>query len=104
MTKTEKLAILREWAVQMEAADLLIDPIADALKLTPESPIHTAICGLQTAYTNAVGKLVGDKADWLDWYASENDFGRKHLDAGPTGSTRPISTLDDLIWVMEVTA
>lgn len=104
MTKTEKLAILREWAVQMETADLLIDPIADALKLTPESPIHAAIWGLQTAYTKAVGKLVGDKADWLDWYASENDFGRKHMDAGPAGSTRPISTLDDLVWVMEVEA
>lgn len=104
MTKTEKLAILREWAVQMETADLLIDPIADALKLTPESPIHAAICGLQAAYTKAVGKLVGDKADWLDWYATENDFGRKALDAGPNGATRPISTLADLIWVMEVSA
>ncbi len=104
MTKTEKLAILREWAVRLETANLLIDPIADALKLTPESPIHTAIWGLQTVYTKAVGKLVGDKADWLDWYASENDFGRKHMEAGPTGSTRPISALDDLVWVMEVTA
>lgn len=104
MTNSEKLAILREWEVQIETADNLIDPITEVLGLSVESPIHTAVWGLQNAYTKAVGKLVGDQAAWLDWYANENDFGRKHMEAGPKGATRHISTLADLVWVIEVTA
>jgi hypothetical protein len=104
MNHTEKLNLLAEWQAHTETANRLIDPITEVLGLSVESPIHTAVWGLQTAYTKAVSKLVGDGGEWLDWYASENDFGRKHMEAGPKDATRHISTLADLVWVMEVTA
>ena len=104
MNQKDKIALLTEWQARMEAADNLIDPITEVLGLAVESPIHQAVWGLQNAYTEAVGKLVGDQAAWLDWYANENDFGRKHMEAGPKDATRHISTLADLVWVMEVTA
>lgn len=104
MTNAEKLNLLIEWRARMEAADNLIDPITEVLGLSVESPIHQAVWSLQDAYTKAVGKLVGDGGDWLDWYAHENDFGRKHMEAGPKDATRHISTLADLVWVMEVSA
>ena len=104
MTRTEKLHLLAEWQARIQTADSLIEPIADALGLSPESPIHTAVWSLQSAYTAAVAKIVGDHAEWMDWYAAENDFGRKGMDAGPKDAIRPIKTLEDLIWVMEVEA
>lgn len=102
MTHTEKLQLLAEWQARIQTADRLIEPVTEVLGLSPESPIHVAVWSLEGAYTRAVAQLVGDQANWLDWYASENDFGRKAMDAGPTGATRPIATLDDLIWVIEV--
>jgi hypothetical protein len=104
MTKTEKLALLREWSVKMETADILIDPVTNCLGLSVESPIHQAVWTLQDAYTKAVAKLVGDPAEWLSWYAHENDFGRKAYEAGVKGDMRPIKDLDDLLWVMGVEA
>lgn len=104
MTNIEKLALLREWSVKMETADLLIDPVTACLGLSAESPIHQAVWTLQDAYTNAVGKLVGDEGRWLNWFAYENDFGRKAMEAGVKGDMRPIKDLDDLLWVMGVEA
>ena len=104
MTQDEKIALLAEWQASIEASNRRIKPIAEALGLAVESPIHQAVWGLQNAYTKAVGRLVGDGGDWLGWYASENDFGRKHMEAGPNAATRHISTLADLVWVMGVEA
>lgn len=104
MNQAEKLALLAEWQARIETANHLIEPVTEVLGLSVESPIHTAVWSLQTVYTQAVAKLVGDPGEWLDWYATENDFGRKAGDGGPSGATRPIATLADLIWVMEVDA
>lgn len=97
----DKLALLAEWQARMEAADQLIEPVTKALGLSIDSPINQAVRGLQSAYTEAVGKLVGDQDRRLNWYANKNSFGRMHMEAGPKGATRHISTLSDLIWLME---
>lgn len=102
MTNDEKAAMLIQWQTRMECADMPIEPVTECLGLSVESPIHQAVWALQDAYTKAVGKLVGDPAEWLGWYANENDFGRKAFEAGVTGDMRPIKDLDDLLWVMEV--
>jgi hypothetical protein len=104
MTKLEKLERLTEWADEIQKADAIIDPISEVLGLSVESPIHQAVWDLQTAYTKAVSKLVGDKWEWLDWYANENKFGEKGLGAGMSGNNRPIKSLEDLLWVIEETA
>lgn len=100
MTHAEKLASLQEWQKHMEASDGLIRPISDALGLSVESPVHLAVWGLQAAYTQAISKMLGDKAEWCDWYANENDFGRKAYDAGEKDDMRPIKSLDALLWVI----
>lgn len=97
MTRIEKLNLLAEWQAHTEASNRLIEPITEALGLSVESPIHLAVWNLQEAYTKAVGKLVGDGGEWLGWYANENDFGRKHMEAGPKDATHHISTPADLV-------
>lgn len=56
---------------------------------------------LQGALTESVQSQM-DWADWLSWYAYINGMGSKGLEAGPKGATRPIRTLDDLLWLVEL--
>lgn len=37
----------------------------------------------------------------LSWYCWDNNMGAKELEAGPTGNTRPIRTLEDLLWLID---
>ena len=103
MTKLAKLAHLTEWADEIKKADAIIDPISEVLGLSVECPIHHAVWALQAAYTKAVRELVGDKWEWLDWYANENKFGEKGYGAGISSDDRPIKSLEDLLWVIEET-
>jgi hypothetical protein len=101
MTPAEKLAALQAWQVAIERADKLINPVIEALQLTPESPPCEAVWGLQGALTAAVAAQVGDSFEWLNWYAHENNFGAVGHVAGPVGATRKIRTLEDLLWLIE---
>jgi hypothetical protein len=80
----------------------MLEPITDALGLAVESPIHQVVWSLQAVCNIAVGKLVGDYGQWLEWFSQENDFGRKAMEAGVKEDMRPIATLDDLLWVIEL--
>ena len=104
MTKDEKLALLAEWMEQIELSDAGMRPLTEALGSGGESKPELAVYWLQCAYTRAVAMLVGDLDGHLMWYATENDFGRKALQAGTVKEMRPIASFDDLIWLLEVTA
>lgn len=104
MTPAEKLAALRAWQSAIERADKLINPVIETLQLAPESPIPESVWGLQDALTVAYAQLIGDGFEWLSWYAHENNFGAGGYEAGPVGATRKIRTLEDLLWLIEVSA
>lgn len=104
MSHAQKLAILQNWATRIIETDALLEPAVEALGLPPESPICTAIWSLQGALTQAVQAQLQDAADWLEWHHHENQLGARELEAGPKGNTRPIRTLEDLLWVMEAEA
>ena len=60
---------------------------------------------MDSAYSEAVEiRIAGVSFGWLEWYAIENDFGRKAMEAGPSASMRPIRTLRDLAWLLEAAA
>lgn len=100
----QKLAALTRWQQAMEQADAAIDPVIELLQLQPESPVCGAVWQLQRLLTDMTAELVGDQAEWLDWYAYENDMGRKGLEAGWRDQLREIRTLDDLLWVIGLDA
>ena len=104
MTPTEKLAALRTWQAAIQRADTLTDPIVEALQLIPESPFTEAVWGLQDALTAAYGQLIDDAFQSMSWFAHENNFGAGGREAGPAGAMRPIRTLEDLLWLIEVSA
>jgi hypothetical protein len=101
MTRDEKIQILNNWETAIEAARLFIEPVFSALFLPPENPISSGIDILAVTLTAATAKLVDDKAGWLDWYATKNDFGRKCLSAGYMGHEKAIKSLEDLMGLIE---
>ena len=97
MTAAEKLEILHAWKAAIEQADAKINPVIEVLRLAPHSSIPSAVWVLRDALTRAVGKIVGDKEEWLSWYAHDNAMGIRGYEA----EGRSIRTLEDLLWVVD---
>lgn len=104
MTREQKLLHVQAWHDAMTKADEAIQPVIDALKLCGEDPITNTVWQLQSDLTRAYASLLDDAFESLAWYAGENDMGRNGMQAGAAGETRPIRTLEDLLWLIEVTA
>ena len=108
MNASESLPILREWERVAKALRKQIRALTaktSPIRVEPESPLLDAIFAMDSAYSDSVEiRITGESFKWLEWYANENDFGRKALEAGPPASMRPIRTLRDLAWLLEVAA
>jgi hypothetical protein len=72
------------------------------LRLDPENPLCQAVWRTQEVLTDTTSDLLDDGFEWLSWFWLENDMGRKGLEAGNKDEKRPIRTLDDLVWLLEV--
>ena len=103
MTRDEKLAHIQAWHDAMVKADETIQPVIDALALCGEDPITNTVWQLQSDLTKAYAAILGDVFQSLSWFSGENDMGRKSMEAGTKAQTRPIRTVEDLLWLMEVT-
>lgn len=104
MTREQKLLRIQAWHDAMTKADETIQPVIDALALCGEDPITNTVWQLQTDLTRAYAALIGDAFESMSWYASENDMGRQGMEAGAAGETRPIKTVEDLLWLIELGA
>ena len=108
MNATESIKILREWERIAKALRKQIRAITaktSPIRVELESPLLDAIWAVDFAYSESVEiRIAGMSFGWIEWYAQENDFGRKKMEAGPAASMRPIRNLRDLAWLLEVTA
>jgi hypothetical protein len=100
-----KLEILEQWQQRMQAVDAQLNKLIDTLDVNPESPLLTAVWALQASYSSEVEAHIASRhihAEWLDWYANENAYGAQGLEAGIARDMRHITSLEDLLWVIEV--
>lgn len=104
MTRDQKEHHLNTWVTEMQAADARIQPVIDALRLDGGDPVCDTVWRLQSALTAAYSHLVGDVDGWLSWFACENDFGSRGMEAGPKDGLRSIRGVPDLLWLLEVCA
>lgn len=74
------------------------------LLLGGEGKVQESFGLVMESYTKAVSELIGDANGWLDWFWLENDLGRRGLHVLDEGAKRSISTVDDLVWLVGVTA
>jgi len=96
----DKLKAMQVWEQVTKAVDKQFGDFEKLFGFV-ESPFTDALFRMQSEYTEAVAKNVGDASDWLNWYQFDNDMGAKGYEAGIEGGTREIKTLEDLLWLIE---
>lgn len=103
MSKSEKLAALKQWAKCYTNIHETYEKGYSLLKCDPDSPWANAMFNTFEAYTQILGKLVGDKGDWLSWYIWENKAGKAAYEAKAANwkKSRKIKTLEDLLMLIE---
>ena len=100
MDQKDMLQVLANWRDTIRKADADIERFIDPLKCSPDSPLYDIPWRLMDAYTKAVSLAVGDRDEWLAWYASENEWGARQGEAMVSGKYRRIKTLRDLARVI----
>lgn len=78
-----------------------IDTITNSVGLVPEGPMCTALHKLVDPYIVLLKRLYDDKYDWIRWYVFDNDFGKNAYIAGFDNVFKKISTVDELIWLLQ---
>lgn len=73
----EIACMLEAWRGRREALDAQLDALSLLTMAAPECPLFSAIEDIWMAYTVSVSQIVGDKAEWLQWYWLERDMGNK---------------------------
>jgi hypothetical protein len=97
-----KLKLLQEWQTTIHSSDKALAAL-DKVVGANDGPLKQSIWTMQATYTRAISLIVGDEADWLEWFACENHMGKKGL-AASTGTgkpLKPIKTLAQLLAVIE---
>lgn len=101
MTRSEKLALLTDIVKRHDALEAAQKPLRE-LGMSLEAPCMEEPWRVMDFAIGQVAARIGDKGGWCGWFIHENDCGRKGLEAGLVGKERPIRTVEDLLWVMEV--
>jgi hypothetical protein len=109
MTREQKLTMLRDWKSQYTEIGLLIASLEPVFGDLVESPIFTQLYAIFERRTKALADVLGLKqkdenalfGNDLGWFCYDNAMGEKGHEAGFDGVTRPIRTLEDLLWLIE---
>ena len=65
------------WLAVMHDINSVVDSITGYTGADLDSPMMRPICEMMSAYTKAVGMIIGDDSDFLTWYWLECDMGRE---------------------------
>ena len=97
-----KLELLQEWQTTIHNSDKALAALDKAIGHNDGS-LRQSIYTMQATYTRAISLIVADDFEWLEWFACENEMGRKGLvaKAGPGKLFKPINTLARLLALIE---
>jgi len=90
MKINEIACMLEAWRGRREELDAQLDALSALTKAAPECPLFEAIEDVWSAYTVSLGELIGDDAEWLQWYWLECDMGNKPREVTPEEGAAPI--------------
>lgn len=98
-----KMKLLQEWQTTIKNSDKTLAALDKAIGVN-DGPLKTSIWTMQATYTRAISLIIGDKYEWLEWFAIDNQMGAKGMKAGadPSKPPKPIKTLAQLLAVIEV--
>ena len=84
-----------------KAASDAFDKLESALGVQPDFGFFNECWKAMEASLKAVSIAVGDKDDWISWFAYDNDYGREALKAGYGDNLKSIRNVKGLIWLIE---
>lgn len=100
-SKKQALDMLTEWSIQHKRLSNLDAQLKAIFGRAVEGEHFDAVWRMFDRYTDALSYALGDKAEWLPWYCSENDMGANAMQAGYDGKLRKVKNVRDLLWLIE---
>jgi hypothetical protein len=93
---------LEHWQKAMESIDALEKELQALFGWDDASVVSKRIESARTSFMKGLTLCIGDYSEWLDWYAAENEYGkRKHLVAiSKDCIPKPVKTLFDLAVIL----
>lgn len=77
MTPADMLPLLQAWKRRHAELDAAMTMLSAPFGGSFDGPVFDAVWSTWNDYTQALSRIVGDDEDWLGWYESECDMGRK---------------------------
>ena len=91
---------LIHWAARQEALTVQYEALQALTGADCESPFLSVVLEVWAAYTVALSEIIGDKAEWLQWYEYECQMGAQAMDVTVDGRTIKVRTLRQLATVI----
>jgi len=101
MERREKLKILEDWQVLMLDSVEVRDSLTAIIGWDENGKIFRLLERMKELASKSVVMTGTASEDWLDWYAYENDYGKKGNAAGIAGNLTPVKSVGDLLDVIE---
>lgn len=95
-----KLELLKEWERNIKSSDEVLGKFGELFGCFT-GPAVESIEAMQTAYTDAISRLVGDDCRWLEWYRTDNAMGDAGYATGWNGDPKPITNIEGLLELIE---
>ena len=93
---------LEHWQKAMQAIDALEKELQALFGWDEASVVSKRIESARTSFMKGLELCIGDNSAWLEWYAYDNDYGKKkHVVAISKGDiAKPVKTLFDLAVIL----
>ena len=77
MRAPDMLPLLQAWARRHAEIEAQMSALAAIFGRSFDGPLFDAVWGTWNDYTRALSRIVGDDEDWLQWFESECDMGKR---------------------------
>lgn len=74
-----------------------LNKLFETIGRNPEGLIQETIYSLQHSMLKQTEKVIGDRAEWLEWFVYDNKSGELGMKAGYDDGMKPIDKIDDLV-------
>jgi hypothetical protein len=93
---------LEHWQKAMISIDALEKELQALFGSDETSVVNKRTTSVRVLFMKGIVICIGDKLEWLDWYAYENDYGKKkHVVAlSKNDIAKPVKTLFDLAVIL----
>ena len=84
LTRDQVTAAIREWMERVQGADAQLGALAAMSgDINYDAPIPAAIAALISGYAKALGRVIGDEGEWLEYFWIDCAFGANPLGVTP---------------------